>query len=84
MSTIFVLKIVAIIALLAILAVIFKPLLKGTYRALKMAVKPNLSKEQRLARAHYRNAMIFHSMTSSSDALQPNLVAELRAFSCRS
>ncbi|WP_051566931.1 hypothetical protein [Herminiimonas sp. CN] len=70
--------------LLAAFATIFRPLLTGTYRALKLAVKPGMSREQRLARAYSRNAMVLHSMTSSGDDLSPNLVAELRALSDRS
>ena len=72
-------------SLLATLAIVFRPLLTGTFRALKMAIKPSLNKEQRLARAYSRNAMTVHAMTSSNDAdaLSPNLVAELRAVSCR-
>jgi hypothetical protein len=69
--------------LLATLAILFKPLLTGTFRALKLLLKPSMSKEQRLARAYYRNAMTLHSMSSASDALPPNLAAELRALSGR-
>lgn len=83
MSLVYTLQILGGFALLLALAIVFKPLLTGTYRALKMMVKPNMSREQRLARAYYRNAMTLHSMASSNDALQPNLVAELRALSCR-
>lgn len=68
---------------LATLAFVFKPLLTGVFRALKMAIKPSLNKEQRLARAYYRNAMTLHAMASSNEALSPNLVAELRALSGR-
>lgn len=67
--------------LLATLAIVFKPLLTGSFRALKLLLKPSMSKEQRLARAYYRNAMTLHSMSSASDALPPNLAAELRALS---
>lgn len=69
--------------LLATLAILFKPLLTGTFRALKLLLKPSMSKEQRLARAYYRNAMTLHSMSSASDALPPNLAVELRALSGR-
>lgn len=69
--------------LLATLAIVFKPLLTGSFRALKLLLKPSMSKEQRLARAYYRNAMTLHSMSSASDALPPNLAAELRALSGR-
>ncbi|MDP3842992.1 MAG: hypothetical protein Q8Q81_10425 [Oxalobacteraceae bacterium] len=69
--------------LLATLAILFKPLLTGSFRALKLLLKPSMSKEQRLARAYYRNAMTLHSMSSASDALPPNLAAELRALSGR-
>lgn len=68
---------------LAALATLFRPLLSGTFRALKMAVKPTMSREQRLARAYYRSAMTLHAMTSAGDDLSPNLVAELRAISGR-
>lgn len=68
---------------LATLAVVFKPLLIGTFRALKMVIKPALNKEQRLARAYYRDAMTLHAMASSGDALAPNLASELRALSSR-
>jgi len=70
-------------SLLATLAIVFKPLLTGIFRALKLLLKPSMSKEQRLARAYYRNAMTLHSMSSASDALPPNLAAELRALSGR-
>lgn len=83
MSLIYLLKIVSSFALLYAFAIMFKPLLTGAYRALKMIVKPNMSREQRLARAYYRNAMTLHSMTSASEALSPNLAAELRALSGR-
>lgn len=69
--------------LLATLAILFKPLLTGSFRALKLLLKPSMSKDQRLARAYYRNAMTLHSMSSASDALPPNLAAELRALSGR-
>jgi hypothetical protein len=70
-------------SLLATVAIVFKPLLTGVFRALKMAIKPSLNKEQRLARAYYRNAMTLHAMSSSNEALSPNLAAELRALSGR-
>lgn len=69
--------------LLATFATMFRPLLTGTFRALKMTIKPAMNKEQRLARAYFRNAMTLHAMTSASDELSPNLVAELRALSGR-
>jgi H+/Cl- antiporter ClcA len=69
--------------LLATLAILFKPLLTGSFRALKLLLKPSMSKEQRLARAYYRNAVTLHSMSSASDTLPPNLAAELRALSGR-
>lgn len=77
-------QIAASFILLATLAIMFKPLLTGTFRAIKMLVKPSMSREQRLARAYYSNAMTLHSMSSASDALSPNLAAELRAMSGRS
>lgn len=70
--------------LLAALAALFKPLLTGAFRALKLLVKPRMSKEQRLARAYYRNAKTLHSMASTWSDLSPNMVAELHALSGRS
>lgn len=83
MSIAFPLQAVLGFGLLATLAILFKPLLTGTFRALKLLLKPSMSKEQRLARAYYRNAMTLHSMASAGDALPPNLAAELRALSGR-
>lgn len=77
-------QIAASFILLVTLTILFKPLLTGTYRAVKMIIMPSISREQRLARAYYRNAMTLHSMSSASDALSPNLAAELRAMSGRS
>ena len=71
------------LSLLAGLATLFKPLLTGTFRALTMLVKPGMRKEQRLARAYYRNAMTLHSMSSARDGMSPNLATELRALSGR-
>ncbi|MFD2270149.1 hypothetical protein ACFS07_00960 [Undibacterium arcticum] len=69
----------AIVALL----LVFKPMLSGLLRAVKLVFNPRLSKEERTARRHQRDAMTIHRVASAYDKLQPNLAAELRALASR-
>ena len=69
----------AIVALL----LVFKPMLNGLLQAAKLVVNPRLSKEERIARRHQRDAMTIHQVASAYDMLQPNLAAELRVLASR-
>jgi hypothetical protein len=75
--------IVFAIALLLALMVVFKPLLRGMFRALVLVFKPKLSKEERIARRHSDDAMMLQQMARSKDGMEPNLAAELRALASR-
>ncbi|MDL2356454.1 MAG: hypothetical protein QFF03_14470, partial [Pseudomonadota bacterium] len=44
------------------LAMFFKPLLTGIVRALVLVVRPRLSKEEKLARRHMRDALMLQRM----------------------
>lgn len=59
---------------------LFKPLLLGIARALVLLVKPRLSKEQRLARRHMKDAMILKRMLQSMDGAASSQAADLRAL----
>jgi hypothetical protein len=71
------------IGLLLALAFVFKPLLRGVFRALVLVFKPKLSKEERIARLHSRDAKLLQKMARSKDGMEPNLAAELRALASR-
>ncbi len=67
--------------LVVALLVLFKPLLTGIVKALIVAVKPRLSKEERIARRAMRDSMMMQKMMNS--ATGPSDMAELRAMWCR-
>jgi hypothetical protein len=71
------------VALLLALMFVFKPLLRGIFRALVLVFKPKLSKEQRIARRHSHDAQMLQQMATSKEGLDPNLAAELRALASR-
>lgn len=71
------------LSLLALLLLAFKPLLSGMLRALVLVFKPNMTKEQRIADIHQRDAMTIHRMASSIDGTAYNVTAELRAMAAR-
>ena len=60
---------------------LFRPLLVGLLRAAWLVVRPRLSKEQRLARAHLRDMRAMQRMINASNG--PSDAAELRAISAR-
>lgn len=69
------------VAAVAGLLVFFKPLLVGIARALFLVVRPRLTKEERLARRHMRDAQMLQRMINSSHG--PSHAAELRALASR-
>lgn len=69
--------------LLAALLLAFKPLLSGILRALMLTFKPRMTKEQRIAAIHQRDAMTIHRMSSAMDGVSYNMTAELRAMAAR-
>jgi hypothetical protein len=69
------------VAAVAGLLVFFKPLLVGIARALYLVVRPRLTKEERLARRHMRDAQMLQRMINSSHG--PSHAAELRALAAR-
>lgn len=71
------------LALLAVLLTVFKPLLSGMLRALILTFKPSMTKEQRIAHIHQRDAMTIHRMASAMDGASHNVTAELRAMAAR-
>jgi hypothetical protein len=68
------------VAAVFVLAV-FRPLLVGMARAALLAVRPRLSREQRAARAHQRDARLLQRMINASSG--PSQAAELRAIAAR-
>jgi hypothetical protein len=69
------------LAAVAGLLMFFKPLLVGIARALYLVVRPRLTKEERLARRHMRDAQMLQRMINSSHG--PSHAAELRALAAR-
>lgn len=68
-------------SLFAGLVVLFRPLLTGILHALTLVVKPSLTKEQRAARRHMRDAQMMQRLINSSSG--PSHAAELRALAAR-
>ncbi|WP_206085590.1 hypothetical protein [Massilia polaris] len=68
-------------AAVAGLLVFFKPLLVGIARAMLLVVSPRLTKEQRQARRHMRDAQMLQRMINASHG--PSHAAELRALAAR-
>jgi hypothetical protein len=60
---------------------LFRPLLLGLLRAALLVVRPRLSQEQRLARAHLRDMRTMQRMINASNG--PSQAAELRAIAAR-
>jgi len=75
-------EIVVGLALAAALLRLFRPLLRGLARAFVLAVKPKLSKEQRLHRRQMRDALMLSRMLNNMDGA-PSHAAELRALAAR-
>ena len=69
------------LAAVAGLLVFFRPLLVGIVRAMYLVVRPRLTKEERLARRHMRDAQMLQRMINSSHG--PSHAAELRALAAR-
>ncbi len=70
------------IGVVATLLVMFKPLLQGLLGAAILVVRPKLSKEERLSRAHMRDTMMLQRILNASDGA-PSHAAELRAMASR-
>lgn len=60
---------------------LFRPLLKGIFRAALLTVRPRLSLEQRIARAKLRDRRLMQKMIAASSG--PSHAAELRAMGAR-
>lgn len=74
----------SILALTLILAVlvVFRPLLVGLVRAAILVVRPRLTREQQLERAHLRDLRVLQRAINASSC--PSHAAELRALAARS
>ena len=81
-SLIAALEITAGLTVALALLLLFKPLLLGVARALKLVIKPKLTKEQRLQRRQMRDAMMLNRMLNSMEG-SPSHAAELRALAAR-
>ena len=66
---------------LAALVMLFRPLLTGIARALVLVMRPHLTRDQKAARRHMRDAQLFQRMINASQG--PNDAAELRALAAR-
>lgn len=73
----------SVFGLLALAAVVmlFRPLLTGIARALVLVVRPHLTRDEKAARRHMRDAQLFQRMINASQG--PNDAAELRALAAR-
>jgi hypothetical protein len=69
------------VSAIAAVLMFFKPLLTGIVRALILLVKPRLTKEERAARRHVRDAQLMQRLINASNA--PSQAAELRAIAAR-
>lgn len=70
------------ILLVGALLLLFKPLLLGIVNAIIVAIRPRLTKEERIARRKMRDSMMLQQMINASTG--PSDMAELRAMGCRS
>ena len=61
----------------------FKPMLRGLFRAAVLAVSPRLSVEERVARSKARGALTLELMARRFDEIEPGQAADLRALAAR-
>ena len=71
------------IGILVTFFMVFKPLVLGLLQALKLAVLPRATREQRTGRSRMRDAVMLNRMARDLDQSQPGLAAELRGFASR-
>lgn len=75
------LRLLASIAFLSAVLMFFKPLLVGIFRAILLAVRPRLTKQQMADKAKMRDMRLLQRMIASSSG--PSHAAELRALAAR-
>lgn len=69
-------------ALMTIL-MMFKPLVKGMFQAVRLVVSPRLSLEERNSRRTLHDVLMLNRMARELDQSQPNQAAELRWLASR-
>ncbi|MEO7496949.1 MAG: hypothetical protein ABIT83_23125 [Massilia sp.] len=81
LSLVLIARAIALNLLGVALLMLFRPLLTGVGRALLLVIQPRLSREQRLARRHRRDAELVQAMINASPG--PDDASELRAIAAR-
>ena len=71
------------LGVLTTMLVVFKPLLAGMLRALKLAVFPNKTREEKSALRNLRSMLAVRNIANDLDSTSPNMAAELRALAAR-
>jgi hypothetical protein len=74
---------VGALGLVAFLAVVFKPLILGSARALRLVVHPRTSAQQRQLLRRFEGAQLLGRLAKEADSTQPGLAAEMRYLAAR-
>jgi hypothetical protein len=70
------------LSILTTMLLVFKPLITGMLRALKLAVFPNKTREEKSAMRNLRMLAV-RNIANELDSTSPNMAAELRALAAR-
>ena len=71
------------LSILTTMLLVFKPLITGMLRALKLAVFPNKTREEKSAMRNLRSMLAVRNIANELDSTSPNMAAELRALAAR-
>jgi len=71
------------LSILTTMLLVFKPLITGMLRALKLAIFPNKTREEKSALRNLRSMLAVRHIANELDSTSPNMAAELRALASR-
>ena len=71
------------LSILTTMLLVFKPLITGMLRALKLTIFPNKTREEKSALRNLRSMLAVRRIANELDSTSPNMAAELRALASR-
>lgn len=74
---------IGVVGGIALFAVVFKPLIVGVFKTIRLVIQPRVSLQQRRLLSRWQGVQLLNRMAKDADATQPTLAAELRYFATR-
>ena len=74
---------IGIVGAIALSGLVFKPLIAGVVRTIRLVIQPRVSAQQRHLLSRWEGVQQLNQLAKDADATQPTLAAELRYLATR-